>query len=185
MTNIASFPTAETIPSNDRKTTTHRVWKSAQLCVGFHKDSSGRQRKAPLLWSPKDGKVSLYSNPSQQESFVILKSSAGNSKEDVQIRLRPDVIDLSRGDQGAWTQVTVDEFAVSVEVAGIYIRIEHDGTIKREGASGITWLEADGGVLKQSETVEASISADGMELTRRTAGNLSVIAEQGVLSRQR
>lgn len=164
---------------------THRVWKSAQLCVGFHKDSRGRPRKVPLLWSPKDGKASLYSNPSEQESFVFLKGSADDSQANVQIRMRPDAIAMTRGYQGAWNQVTVDEFAVSVEVAGLRIRIGHDGAITREDASGTIWLEADGGVLKKSETVEASISADGMELTRRTADNLSVIAEQGVLSRQR
>lgn len=166
-------------------TKSHRVWKSAQLCVGFHKDSSGRHRKSPLLWNPKDGKASLYSNPSQQESFVLLKSAEGNNQTDVQIRMRPDSIEMTRGYQGAWHAVAVDEFAVTVEVAGIQIRIGHDGSVTREDASGTIWLEADGGVLKKSNTVEASISGDGMELTRRTAHNLSVIAEQGVLSRQR
>lgn len=166
-------------------TKVHRVWKSAQLCVGFHKDSSGRQRKSPLLWSPKDGRASLYSNPSQQESFVLLKSAESNNLTDVQIKMRPDSIEMSRGYQGAWNHVTVDEFAVTVEVSGIQIRIGHDGSVKREDVQGTTWLEADGGVLKTTENVEASISNDGMELTRRTPDNLSVIAEQGVLSRQR
>lgn len=116
---------------------------------------------------------------------MLLKSSEGKLKADVKIKLCPDKVEMSRGDQGAWTQVSVDEFAVTVEVAGIQIRIGHDGSVKREDAQGTTWLEADGGVLKKSDTVEASISNDGMELTRRTPDNLSVIAEQGVLSRQR
>lgn len=163
----------------------HRVWKSVQLCVGFHRDRDGRQRKAPHLWAPKDGKASLYSNPNEQESFVFLKSAKGNSQTDVQIRMRPAAIEMTRSYQGAWTTVSADEFTVTVEVAGLQIRIGHDGTVTREDQTGTTWLEANGGVLKKTETVEASISIDGMELTRRTPDNLSVIAEQGVLSRQR
>lgn len=163
----------------------YRVWKSAQLCVGFHKDRDGRPRRAPHLWTPKDGKASLYSNPNEQESFVLLKSTEGKTQTDVQIRMRPDAIEMTRNYQGAWTAVSADEFAVTVEVAGIQIRIGHDGTVTREDQSGTIWIEADGGVLKKSETVEASISSDGMELTRRTSDNLSVIAEQGVLSRQK
>lgn len=163
----------------------HRVWASAQLCVGFHKDRDGRQRRAPHLWTPKDGRASLYSNPNEQESFVLLKSTGGDSQGDVRIRMRPDTIEMTRNYQGAWTSVTADEFAVTVEVAGIRIRIGHDGTVMREDDQGTTWIEANGGVLKTSDAVEASISSDGMELTRRTYDNLSVIAEQGVLSRQR
>lgn len=163
----------------------HRVWKSAQLCVGFHKDRDGRQRRAPHLWAPKDGRASLYSNPSEQESFVLLKSTAANQQSDVQIKMRPDTIEMSRSYQGAWNAVTVDEFVVTVEVAGIQVRIGHDGTVTREDDQGTVWIEANGGVLKTSEAVEASISSDGMELTRRTPDNLSVIAEQGVLSRKR
>lgn len=116
---------------------------------------------------------------------MLLKSSAGNIKADVKIKMCPDKLEMSRGDQGAWNSVILDEFAVSIEVAGMQIRIGHDGSVKREDAQGTTWLEVDGGVLKTTESVEASISGDGMELTRRTPDNLSVIAEQGVLSRQR
>lgn len=163
----------------------HRVWKSAQLRVGFHKDRDGRQRRAPHLWTPKDGRASLYSNPNEQESFVLLKSTEGDQQSDVQIKIRPDAVQMQRSYQGAWNTVTVDEFAVTVEVAGVRINIGHDGTVTRQDQSGSTWLEADGGVLKKSDTVEATISSDGMELIRRTADNLSVIAEQGVLSRQR
>ena len=161
------------------------MWKSAQLCVGFHKDRDGRQRRAPDLWTPKDGRASLYSDPNEQESFVLLKSSEGDTTADVQIKMRPDAIEMTRNYQGAWKAVTVDEFAVTIEVAGIRINIGYDGSVTREDETGTTWIEADGGVLKKSETVEASISSDGTELTRRTPDNLSVIAEQGVLSRQR
>lgn len=59
-------------------TKSHRVWKSAQLCVGFHKDRDGRKRRAPHLWTPKDGRASLFSNPNEQESFVHLKSTEGD-----------------------------------------------------------------------------------------------------------
>lgn len=163
----------------------HRVWKSAQLCVGFHKDRDGRQRRAPHLWTPKDGKASLYSNPNEQESFVLLKSTEGDRTADVQIKMHPDAIEMTRNYQGAWSSVSVDEFAVTIEVAGVRINIGHDGAVTREDQTSTTWIEADGGVLKKSKAVEASISSDGMELTRRTADNLSVIAEQGVLSRQR
>ena len=166
-------------------TKTHRVWKSAQLCVGFHRDRSGRQRRAPHLWTPKDGKASLYTNPSEQESFVLLKSAEGDTQADVQIRMRPDALEMKRKSQAAWYSVTIDEFAVKVEVAGFQVRIGHDGTVARNDQTGTTWIEADGGVLKTTETAEASISSDGLELTRRKADNLSVITEQGVLSRQR
>ena len=29
-----------------------RVWKSAQLYIGFHRDPEGRQRSAPKVWPP-------------------------------------------------------------------------------------------------------------------------------------
>lgn len=171
-----------TLPANSKP---YRVWKSAQLCIGFHRNHDGGQRKVPHLWTPKDGKASLYFNPSEQESFVLLKSAEGDTQADVQIRMRPDALEMTRKTQGAWNAVAVDEFAVTVEVAGIQVRVGHDGTVIREDANGTTWIEADGGVLKKTQMVEASISRDGMELTRRTPDNLSVIAEQGVLSRQR
>ena len=102
-----------------------------------------------------------------------------------QIKLRPDVIVLRRDYRDAWEGVVVDRFTVSVKVGGVSIRINYDGSITRDDGDSTTWVEADGGILKKTESVDAAMSADGTELSRRTPDNLTAITERGLISKGR
>ena len=160
-----------------------RVWKSAQLYVGFHRDPEGRERQAPHVWPPKNGRATIHEDPAEQEMFVMLKSVSSNAAQDVQIKLRPDMVVLRRDCADAWEGVVADEFTVSVKVGGVSIRVNYDGSITREDGDSTTWVEADGSVLKKTEFVDAAMSADGTELSRRTPDNLTAITGRGLLSR--
>jgi len=162
-----------------------RIWKSAQLYIGFHRNSNGMKRDTPHVWPPKNARATIHEDTQEQETFLVVKAADGNGTQDVQIKLRPDMIVLRRDFPDAWQGVIVDEFAVSVKVGGVSIRINHDGSITREDGDSTTWVEADGGVLKKTEFVDASMSADGTELTRRTPDNLTAITRQGLLSKER
>lgn len=162
-----------------------RTWKSAQLYIGFHVDPSGKKRKTPKVWPPKNANATLHDDPLKQEAFVVVKNADGDSARDVQIKLRPDKIVLRRDYDDAWNGVLVDEHSVTVAVAGLSIRINHDGSITREDGNDTTWVESDGSVLKKTEFVEASMSGDGVELSRRTPDNISAIQRDGVLSKGR
>ncbi|MGR3512140.1 MAG: hypothetical protein ACU0GG_05205 [Paracoccaceae bacterium] len=162
-----------------------RVWKSAQLYVGFHRDPDGRARKEPHVWPPKNGRATIHADPDEQEAFVVLKSAQGDAAQDLQIKLRPDVIVLRRDYRDAWEGVVVDPYTVSVKIGGVSIRINYDGSITREDGDSTTWVEADGGVLKKTEFVDAAMSADGTELSRRSPDNLTVITGRGLISKDR
>ena len=162
-----------------------RVWKSAQLYIGFHRDPEGRERKAPHIWPPKNGRATIHEDPDEQEAFVVLKSVDGDAAQDVQIKLRPDMIVLRRDYTDAWEGVVVDQYAVSIKVGGISIRINYNGSITREDGDSTTWVEADGGVLKKTEFVDAAMSADGIELSRRTPDNLTAITGRGLVFKDR
>ncbi|WP_299154102.1 hypothetical protein [uncultured Tateyamaria sp.] len=100
-----------------------RVWKSAQLYIGFHRDPDGRERKAPHVWPPKNGRATIHEDPDEQEAFVVLKSVDGDAAQDVQIKLRPDMIVLRRDAPDAWEGVIVEQYAISVKVGGVSIRM--------------------------------------------------------------
>ena len=163
----------------------HRVWKSAQLYIGFHRDSEGREREEPHVWPPKNGRASIHENPVEQEAFVVIKSAEGDAAQDVQIKLRPDVIVLRRDYKDAWEGVVVDQYSVSVKIGGVSIRINYDGSITREDGESTTWVEADGGILKKTEFVDAAMSADGTELSLRTPDNLTAITDRGLILKDR
>lgn len=162
-----------------------RVWKSAQLYIGFHRDPEGKMRKEPHVWPPKNANATIHPEPEEQETFLVVKSAEGDAEQDIQIKLRPDMIVLRRDYKDAWDGVIIDDHAVTVKVGGVSIRVNHDGSITREDGDSTTWVEADGGVLKKTEFVEASMSSDGTELTRRTPDNLTAITQTGLLSKDR
>ena len=162
-----------------------RVWKSAQLYIGFHRDPEGKMRKEPHVWPPKNGRASIHKDSAEQETLMVVKSADGNSDQDIQIKLRPDMIVLRRDFKDAWEGVLIGEHSVHVKVGGVSIRVNHDGSITREDGDSTTWVEADGGVFKKTEFVEASMSSDGTELTRRTPDNLTAITPNGLLSKDR
>ncbi len=163
----------------------HRVWKSAQLYIGFHRDPEGKRRDAPKVWPPKNARATIHNDPAEQEVFVMLKSVNGDDAQDVQIKLRPDMIVLRRDCCDAWDGIIADQYSVKVKVGGVSIRVNYDGSIAREDEASTTWVEADGGVLKKTEFVEAAMSPDGSELTRRTPDNLTAITQSGLVSKDR
>ncbi|WP_152615817.1 hypothetical protein [Leisingera sp. ANG-M1] len=165
--------------------TLRQTWRSAQLYIGFHRDQKGARRSQPKVWPPKNANASIHSDPSEQEAFVVVKSAQGDPEQDVQIKLRSDKIVLRRDFQDAWNGVLVTEDFVTVAVAGISIRINHDGSITRESGTDTTWVEADGSVLKKTEFAEASISADGIDLKRRTSDSIAAVGKDGVIAKPR
>lgn len=167
------------------KSSVRRIWKSAQLYVGFHRDPKGKMRKEPHVWPPKDARASIHPNPDEQETFMVLKSGERDTDNDIQIKLRPDQIVLRRDYKDAWEGVIANKHTITVKIGGVSIRINHDGSITREDGESTTWVEADGVVLKKTEFVEASMSHDGSELTRRTPDNLTAITQSGLLSKDR
>ena len=137
-----------------------RVWKSAQLYIGFHRDPEGRQRSAPKVWPPKDARASIHADPDIQETFLMLKSADGDADQDVQIKLRPDMVVLRRDFDGAWEGIIADTHSVSVKVGGVSIRINHDGSITREDGDSTTWVSRNSTGVKNaviSSSVIASV----------------------------
>lgn len=116
---------------------------------------------------------------------MVVRSAAGDTDQDVQIKLRQDKIVLRRDFADAWNGVLVTGDSVTVAVAGISIRISHDGSITRESSSETTWVEADGSVLKKTEFAEASISADGVDLARRTSDSIAAVGKDGIIAKAR
>lgn len=167
------------------KSPLRRVWQSAQLYIGFHRDTEGRRRSAPHVWPPKNGRATIHEDTSEQEVFLVLQSAEGEPARDLQIKLRPEMVVLRRDEPAGWDGVIVEQHSVSIKVGGVSIRVNNDGSITRQDGDSTTWVEADGGVLKKTEFVDASMSPDGSELSRRTPDNLSAITGQGVLSRDR
>lgn len=108
-------------------------------------------------WPPKNASAILRRNPKEQETFFVVKG------------------------------VKIDAFAVSVKVGNFCICLNHDGSIKREDGDSTTWIEADRCVLKKTEIADATMSEDGVELTRRlrTPENIAAITRGGMISKDR
>lgn len=162
-----------------------RVWKSAQLYIGFHRDKSGRQRDAARVWPPKNANATIHGDPTDQEAFLVVKSAAPQASGDIQLKLRPDRLILRRDPGHGWEGVVMTDHGVSVRVGDIWITVAHDGSVSREDAVGTTYVEADGSILKKTEFVEAMISGDGEELTSRTANRLTAIRGDGIICKDR
>lgn len=161
------------------------IWRSVQLLVGFHKDKSGAARAAPKVWPPRNASASIHPDPSAQEAIVVVRTAKGSDAQDVQIKLRQDQIILRRNEAVGWQGIMASDHSVTVAVDDVTIRINPDGSITREQGADTTWVEADGSILKQTPDAEASMSADGVELIRRTSNNVSAIKEDGVVSKAR
>ncbi|UWQ44036.1 hypothetical protein K3718_21325 (plasmid) [Leisingera aquaemixtae] len=162
-----------------------RVWRSAQLYIGFHRDQSGRKRDTAKVWPPKNANATIHSDPEAQEAFVVVKAADQEEPRDVQIKLRPDQIVLRRDPGTGWEGVVVDEFGLAVQVNGAWIRILPDGSVSREVEGDTTYLEADGAVLKKTQFAEAMMSGDGVELTRKTDTTIAAIRHDGVVAKSR
>ncbi|QFT75556.1 MULTISPECIES: hypothetical protein [unclassified Ruegeria] len=163
-----------------------RVWKSAQMFVGFHTDQKGKPRTQPKLWPPKNGSASIHGDPSAQEAIVVVKAADPDVAQDVQIKLHPSRIVVRRDADMWWQGVAVDEHTVTVRMAdNTLIEIRHDGSVKRCSAEDETHVEADGSIFKFTEFAEAHMTGDGVEMTRRTEDRIATITADGVVDRAR
>ena len=165
--------------------TLKRVWRSAQLLVGFHRDRSGRKRDSVRVWQPTDGSASIDPDPGEREALMIVRRGDAEPPRDLQVRLRPDRIMLRRDPGVGWDRIIVEETGVAVRAGDGWIVIRADGSISREQAGDLTFLESDGAVLKTAGSVEAMMSGDGVELTRRTPTTIAAISEDGILAAPR
>lgn len=163
-----------------------RVWKSAQMYIGFHKDQSGRERAEPKFWPPKNGSASINADPSAQEAIVVVKAANPNDTKDVQVKLHPNRIVVRRDADMWWQGVAVDDHSVTVRMAdGTIIEVRHDGSVKRRSAEDETHVEADGSIFKWTEHAEAHMTGDGIVMSRRTAERIATITADGVVDRAR
>lgn len=162
-----------------------RTWRSAQMYIGFHRDQSGNHREAAKLWPPRNGNASIHRDPAEQEAFVVVKASDQTENGDVQIKLRPDQIVLRRDPAQGWQGIKADDYEVAVQVNGAWIRIKADGSVSHTRDGDLTAIEADGSVIKVTDHVEAIMSGDGVEMSRRTASDFAAIRTDGVISKAR
>ena len=134
----------------DVKRTALRVWKSAQLYIGFHRDRQGNQRSEAKVWPPKNGNATIHANPEEQEAFLVVKAADKTEPRDVQIKFRPDKIVLRRDPGISWEGIVVEDGLISVQVGGAWIRIKSDGSVAQERDGDMTYVESDGAVLKKN-----------------------------------
>lgn len=159
--------------------TATRIWKSAQLFIGFHKDTNGQHREEPKLWPPKHARATIHADETKQEAFVVVQGC--NDIEEVQVKFRPDKIVIRRDERSAWHGIIAQEHAVSVVAGDTTITIGPDGSVTRSCRDGVTDIGADGSILKRSANVTATISGDGIEIARRTDEGLAAIKRDGVV----
>ena len=120
-----------------------RIWKSAQLFIGFHRDQDGNQREQAYTWPPKNALASLHSDPTEQESFVIIRAAEPDAAHDIQIKLHPDQLILRRDpDAPGWEGVIIRETEIAVRVNGTWIKIKGDGSIAQDKDGGTTYVVA-------------------------------------------
>lgn len=162
-----------------------RIWKSAQLYIGFHTDQRGNVREQPKVWPPQNAKASIHPDETQQEVFLQLAAEDEKQGRDVQIKLRPAQIVLRRDQGTAWEGIVIDEDNIAVRVNDVRILIKHDGSVSHHDVNATTYIEQDGAVLKKTEFVDALMSGDGIELSRRTDDSIAAITEEGVVAKAR
>ncbi len=160
-----------------------RVWRSVKLCIGYHRDRDGNRRSKPWIFQPKDAQVAIHPDPSNREAVVVVEGADRQRSNDVSIRLRPDRILLRRKAGASWEGIVIEEQSVVVLVNGIWIWINSDGSISHEKDGDKTHIDADGTVVKTTDAAESLMSADGIELSRRTASAIAAIREDSVVAR--
>ncbi|WP_108862351.1 hypothetical protein [Ruegeria sp. Alg231-54] len=163
-----------------------RVWKSAQMYVGFHKDQNGKQRDQAKLWPPKNGSAGIHDDPGTQEAIVVVKAADPKTTQDVEIKMHPNRIVVRRDADMWWQGVAVDDDTVHVRMAdGTTIVIGYDGSVKRRSADDETHVDADGSIFKLTAHAESHMTGDGVEMTRRTEDRIATITADGVVDRAR
>lgn len=160
-----------------------RIWKSAQLYIGFHRDQQGQQRDTAKTWPPKNGNATIHKDPSEQEAFLIVKADKDAGSGDVQVKLRPDSIVLRREPFDGWEGIKVAEDEVAVKINDTWIKIAADGSVTQQTGENFTIIEGDGRVIKYADGVQARMSSDGLELARKTENDFRRIRTDGMVSK--
>jgi len=161
-----------------------RVWKSAQMYIGFHKDQNGQRREQPKLWPPKNGSASIHPDPSAQEAMLVVKAADPDTTKDVEVILQPTRLVVRRDAEMWWQAFAVEEDTIKVRMAdGATIIIGHDGSVKRRSTEDETHVEADGSIFKVTAHAESHMTGDGVEMTRRTGDRIAAIRADGVVDR--
>lgn len=164
-------------------TTAKRIWKGAQLYIGFHKDTDGKARDEPHLWPPKNARATIHEDAETQETFAVV--SGVTEANDVQIKMRSDKIILRRDSEVAWHGIIADEHAVSIVVGDTTITVKHDGSVKRTLNDDTTSIEADGAIFKSTALADATMSGDGTEMVSRTEDSITAVKKYGVVVKAR
>lgn len=159
------------------------IWDRARMLIAFHRDPSRKMRSEPYLWPPKNGATGLRHDVRDQETFIDLRGV--DRADDVQLKLRSNAIVARREAGRGWSGVEINDHQVRVLVDGIWIEIQHDGTVLRETADSTTFLEGDGSIIKTTEETDLFVSSDNAEITRRTQDRIDVVTVDGVLSKPR
>lgn len=160
-----------------------RIWKSAQLYIGFHVDQEGRRRSEAKVWPPKNANATIHDDPSTQEAFLVVKSADRDAPRDIQIKLRSDKIVIRRDAGPGWDGLIVENETISIQVGGAWVRVKGDGSVSQDLDGATTHIESDGSVLKRTEYAEAIMSGDGVEMSRKTDNTIAAIRKDGVLAK--
>jgi hypothetical protein len=141
----------------------------------------GLQREEPFAWAPNNSRATIKDSTDEQEVFCVVGASSNNPNDEVQIKLHPDKFVLRRDAEECWKGIIVSPFDVQIQVGGIWIKVGHDGAVKRQTSFDTTFIEADGTVLKNTQCSTASMSADALELTSVSKGFTSSIKPNGII----
>ena len=162
-----------------------RIWKAVQLFVAFHRDKQHKPRRFPYLWPPADGRAAVTDRAENgQEVFILVKGDG--SARDVQIKVWPEKIVLRRADDAGWSGLVVTDHSVAVRIAGRWVEVRHDGSVKSSGEldDDITILDADGSIYRWTDLAEIIVSPDGSNISRRSPEGISAITPKGVVVRR-
>jgi len=160
------------------------LFKSAKLMIAFYRDKNAKKLEKPFIWAARKPVVGLSNKDlGEQESFLLIEGEDG--ERDVEVRLHPDKIVLSRDDGDFWKGVVLDAGCIRVAAGGRIIEIAPDGAVKvrdDETPDVVSSVEADGSIYRLSEEATIFVSGDGSQASFRTDDRLSALTPEGVYS---
>lgn len=160
------------------------IFKSAKLMIAFYRDRDGKKLEKPFVWEGKKPGVSIAKKDlSEQESFLLVEGEEGS--RDVEVRLHPEKIILTRDPGDFWTGIVLDEGSIKIAVGGRMVEVAPDGAVKvrddkQPGVVGS--IEADGAVYRLASDGQIFVSADGGCVSVETEERLSRLTPDGVVS---
>ena len=162
-----------------------RLWTSVELCIGYRRDRNGTPHERPRIWSPRHRRAQIHADPDVEETFLMVRAVGPEPGGDVRIGLLPDRLTLSRDHGPGWNALVLTDHGVSIRVGGSRITVGHDGSVSREDGAGVSYIEADGAVLRHTAFAEVMVSGDGDEVISRTVTRLAAIRGDSVICKPR